>query len=164
MTEPRDNPGHFDPGQTPEEVTARTGKDYERTDVRTRPPILFMIVVLIALGVVNVVIGGLGYLFYVHNRSVNRPPSAMATLPQVPPEPRLQSSPRADMERMLAEDRALLDGYGWVDRQGGVVRIPIERAMNLVAERGLPAKRHDIPTTAGAAMTTTTATRRTTGR
>jgi hypothetical protein len=34
----------------------------------------------------------------------------------------------------------LLEGYGWVDREAGVVRLPIERAMALVLERGLPTR------------------------
>jgi hypothetical protein len=34
----------------------------------------------------------------------------------------------------------LLEGYQWVDEQAGVVRIPIERAMELLAERGLPSR------------------------
>jgi hypothetical protein len=34
-----------------------------------------------------------------------------------------------------------LETYGWVDKEGGVVRIPIERAMDLVLERGLAAEK-----------------------
>jgi hypothetical protein len=34
----------------------------------------------------------------------------------------------------------LLEGYGWVDREAGVVRVPIERAMELLLERGLPTR------------------------
>ena len=47
--------------------------------------------------------------------------------------------------RELAEFRLrqakLLSSYGWVDREAGVVRIPIDRAMDLVAERGLPTRK-----------------------
>jgi hypothetical protein len=34
-----------------------------------------------------------------------------------------------------------LQSYGWIDQQKGVVRIPIERAMELTAERGLPVRK-----------------------
>jgi hypothetical protein len=37
-----------------------------------------------------------------------------------------------------AGEKRELEGYGWVDRQNGVVRIPVERAMTLLLERGLP--------------------------
>lgn len=33
----------------------------------------------------------------------------------------------------LADSHRRLDGYGWVDRQSGIVRLPIGRAMALVA-------------------------------
>ena|SRR5215510_14948073 len=61
-------------------------------------------------------------------------------LPQpLPPEPRLQPDPRGDLLRFrAAEDRALTT-YGWVDRNAGIVRIPIDQAMKLTVERGLPA-------------------------
>lgn len=60
------------------------------------------------------------------------------TQPPPPPGPRLQVTPEADMAALRAEEGAALAGYGWVDRAAGRVRIPIERAMALVAERGLP--------------------------
>jgi hypothetical protein len=42
------------------------------------------------------------------------------------------------MREMLATERRLLDHYAWVDQSAGVVRIPIERAMEWVATQGLP--------------------------
>lgn len=61
------------------------------------------------------------------------------------PEPKLQVRPRDDLKALRAEEDALLDHYGWVDRKSGVVRIPIERAIELTAERGLPARREESP-------------------
>ena len=52
--------------------------------------------------------------------------------------PRLQPDPPADLREILAHEEQILDSYGWVDRERGVVRIPIERAMDLLLERGLP--------------------------
>jgi hypothetical protein len=54
------------------------------------------------------------------------------------PEPRLQRYPTRDVEVLRAEEEAILGSYGWVDRDAGLVRLRIERAMELVAERGLP--------------------------
>ncbi|HEX9759609.1 MAG TPA: hypothetical protein VGA40_01750 [Candidatus Acidoferrales bacterium] len=71
--------------------------------------------------------------------SVEPPPLAGA-LPRLPPEPRLQVAPKRDMERFHAQEEAALESYAWVDRNTGVVRIPIERAIEIVAERGLPAR------------------------
>ena len=52
--------------------------------------------------------------------------------------PRLQVAPPMDMDEMEAAENEVLDSYGWIDREAGLVRIPIDRAMELLAERGLP--------------------------
>jgi len=64
--------------------------------------------------------------------------SARGVINQPPPEPRLQVNAPEDLKRMREEEDALLNSYGWVDRQNGIVRIPIDRAIDLVARRGLP--------------------------
>jgi hypothetical protein len=58
--------------------------------------------------------------------------------PKEPPEPRLQGNPRLDLTKMRANEDSVLHHYGWVDPERGVVRIPIERALELAAMRGLP--------------------------
>ena len=57
-----------------------------------------------------------------------------------PPEPRLQIDPRQDMADLRAKEDDLLGSYGWVDKNAGVVRIPIDAAMKLTLERGLPSR------------------------
>ncbi len=61
-----------------------------------------------------------------------------AAAAQGPPGPLLQANPTADMAAMRREEDQLLSTYGWVDRQQGVVRVPIDRAIDLVLEAGLP--------------------------
>jgi hypothetical protein len=65
-------------------------------------------------------------------------PIAQANEPRLPPEPRLQSAPGRDMQELRAQETATLSSYGWVDRQAGIARIPIDRAIDLVLEKGLP--------------------------
>ena len=60
--------------------------------------------------------------------------------PRQPPGPRLQTNPRQDLSDLRAREDERLNSYGWVDKNTGVVRIPIERAMQLVVERGLPTR------------------------
>lgn len=55
-----------------------------------------------------------------------------------PPEPRLQAHPLRDLESLRHYERRLLETYAWVDRGAGTVRIPIGRAKEIIAERGLP--------------------------
>ncbi len=59
---------------------------------------------------------------------------------QAPPEPRLQIHPQQDLRDFRAREDAVLHGYGWVDKNTGVARIPIEEAMKIVVQRGLPAR------------------------
>lgn len=52
--------------------------------------------------------------------------------------PRLEVKPGASLAELHAAEDADLNSYGWIDRTSGTVRIPIDRAMQLVLERGLP--------------------------
>jgi hypothetical protein len=52
------------------------------------------------------------------------------------PQPRLQSDPAADLRALQARQGAQLEGYAWVDRDRGLVRVPVERAMEVIAGRG----------------------------
>lgn len=56
------------------------------------------------------------------------------------PAPQLEVNERTELngERLREEDT--LSTYGWVDQNAGVVRIPIDRAMDLVVQRGLPVR------------------------
>jgi hypothetical protein len=68
----------------------------------------------------------------------NLSPMVAASLARTPPEPRLEAYPLAPRARLRAEEDAVLTSYGWVDKDHGVVRLPIDRAMELLVERGLP--------------------------
>jgi hypothetical protein len=63
-------------------------------------------------------------------------PSDIATFPQ----PRLESNERLEINDFRAQEEKTLNSYGWVDQQTGVVRIPIDRAMQLLVQRGLPTR------------------------
>jgi len=56
------------------------------------------------------------------------------------PAPHEQIAPELDLEVWRAQQTTELNSYGWVDRNTGVVRIPIERAMELISQRGLPTR------------------------
>jgi hypothetical protein len=64
---------------------------------------------------------------------------------QIPPEPRLQGAPGhvesgiTEWHRFQEQENELLNSYGWIDRQAGVVRLPVERAKELLLQKGLPA-------------------------
>ena len=57
-----------------------------------------------------------------------------ANVSRVPPEPHLQEAPQHDMKEMLAQQNGVLTSYGWVDKPAGIARIPIERAISILAK------------------------------
>ena len=65
------------------------------------------------------------------------------------PSPHLQMSPPAEMAAFRAHEEQELTNYGWIDRSNGIVRIPIERAMELLLARGLPVRASNAPARTG---------------
>jgi hypothetical protein len=57
---------------------------------------------------------------------------------QVPPAPRLQVQPATDLKQLRLKEDQRLSSYGWIDPEQKVVHVPIDRAMEILAERGLP--------------------------
>lgn len=66
------------------------------------------------------------------------PRSPLVETDVTPPEPRLENSPREVRDRIDALREMQETTYTWLDRQAGVARIPVSRAMEILAERGLP--------------------------
>jgi hypothetical protein len=95
-------------------------------------------------GLIVIFLVGLWGLFeYLKNRvaEMEQPlsPSAMVNAQKQPPEPRLQRYPARDMRDLRADEGKIMQQYGWIDPDKGIVRIPVQRAMDLIAARGLPA-------------------------
>jgi hypothetical protein len=55
-----------------------------------------------------------------------------------PPGPRLQTDAQGDLQRFRADAEKRLSTYGWIDKQKGIVHIPIEQAMKQLATTGIP--------------------------
>jgi hypothetical protein len=54
-----------------------------------------------------------------------------------PPQPRLQTNPSEDLARFLVDEDKRLNTYYWIDKKKGIVHIPIEQAMQELAEEGI---------------------------
>ena len=63
-----------------------------------------------------------------------------AGLSKNPPAPNLQNQPFKDLYNLRHSETEKLSSYGWVDKEGGVARIPIDRAMEVMLQRGFPAR------------------------
>jgi hypothetical protein len=56
------------------------------------------------------------------------------------PDPKLEEDERTQLNGIRTAEENALYSYGWVDQQAGTVRIPIDRAMDLLVQRGLPVR------------------------
>lgn len=150
---------------------------HEKSDVNVRALIWAFVIFIVFAAVTHVVLYLQFHVYAKYFRSEPAPPMTSMQRPSdmsVPSSPRLQpfptkeargevlppttNTPVTDMEQMRAAEEQALNNPGWVDRQKGVVRIPIETAKQLVLQRGLPAATAATPAppTAAAATTATT--------
>lgn len=116
-----------------------TGVRFEKEDIRATPVLKF----LVGLAITCVVVAFLLVAFFRGMRSYVAglqppPPHMKFEADRTAPGPVLQVNPAPDYQTFRAAEDALLGSYGWVDQSRGVVRIPVEEAMRILAERGLP--------------------------
>ena len=130
------------PAGTPRDATENPEVHHETTDVNFRAILGFgagMIVVGVGISFVVWLLFG-----YFTSREASRVPPeyplAVSQVERVPPEPRLQTTPREDLRDLRAGEDAVLDSYAWVDKNAGIVRIPIDEAIRLTLQRGLPTR------------------------
>ena len=100
---------------------------YEKTDASPRALLYFALVMAAILVATSV---SLIWLFKYFQKAENPGtvvPAPFAAERPVPPPPRIQSNPGADMQSYWQSQQTLLNTYGWIDRQNGIVRMPIER-------------------------------------
>ena len=119
---------------------------FEATDVS--PNAIWLVTVGIVVSVAVVIMAVTWMFHYLIRRDlasqqrseIDRVTTAVAATRPNFPAPRLQVDPEVDLAALRAREDAGLNGYGWLDRKAGVVRIPIERAMDLLIQRGLPVR------------------------
>ncbi|HTM02411.1 MAG TPA: hypothetical protein VL173_02830 [Vicinamibacterales bacterium] len=115
------------------------GAAYEHTDANVWQIIKFGIWLAITALVVHV---GLGLMYRMQIEQAKktgeeRYPLASTTQSRLPPEPRLQQFPRTEYYQFRVGEQEQLESYGWINKDAGVVHIPIEQAMKLALERGV---------------------------
>jgi hypothetical protein len=150
---------HVPGGHEPEEVDLSSG--YERSDANVTGILVFITSLGIFVAVIGLLCYGIGGWFNARMNREDGPNSKwtktadvrqlgnlpsnpelqnkIAELAQTFPTPRVQTDDgNQDVASLHQRESLLLENYSWVDRNSGKVRIPIERAMELIAQRGLP--------------------------
>ena len=111
---------------------------WEIKDVDVTALFLIAALVIMAALLAALATGGLFRAMALHADATERQPSTLAEERQNFPAPRLQVSPAADFAAYHAAQQHELHSYGWIDQAHGTVHMPIERAMDLLLQRGLP--------------------------
>lgn len=115
---------------------------HEETDVDIRAIFGFAAALTVVAIVIFVAVWGLFRYFDYQAAREYGPASPLATgEARLPPEPRLQTNPREDAAEFHAQEDAILNGYTWINREAGRVRIPIAEAMRATVQKGLPVRR-----------------------
>jgi hypothetical protein len=127
---------------SPTSKKARRTINHETSDVQTRPLWIFLILMLVSVILSMLFVGGFIALLGPTTRNGTTavgPAAPAAPTPRLPPEtsPRLQGNPRAEEDRLILEQQQRLNSYG-VDAETGTIHIPIDDAIRLTLERGLP--------------------------
>ncbi len=119
------------------------GAGHEHTDANVWLIVQFAIWLTIAAIITHLLMWGLFELF-VKTRNDAAPaaefPLAAQQERRLPAGPRLQAIPANEIFEFRQRENAELNDYGWVDRNAGTVHIPIEKAKELLLQRGLPSR------------------------
>jgi hypothetical protein len=128
----------FEYGPTP------AGAKHEHTDIDPQIGYQFALWLAVSMFISFGIVYGTFWFFEGRAKSydsaVQKYPLAVAVPAKAPPTPNLQNQPFKDIYMLRQGETEKLTSYGWVDKDGGVARIPIDRAMELMLQRGFPAR------------------------
>jgi hypothetical protein len=139
--------------ETHESPNAPGHGDYERRDISARGILYFLAGLAAAAILIHLLLAGL--YNYLDKREKAHQPSVNPLVSNAPedtrkvprkypdtafPDPRLETDERTQLNDIRLAEEQKLNSYDWVDQKAGTVRIPIERAMDLLAQRGLPVR------------------------
>jgi hypothetical protein len=147
---------------------------YERRDIGVAAVLYFLLALAIGGVFVHFVVSGI-YSFLDKRTEANQSPmsplitSAPTDTRHLPPEyktdsegtdyekyleknfpaPQLETDERTELNKVRLREENALSSYDYIDKNAGTVRIPIDRAMDLIAQRGLPVR---VPINVGQSM------------
>jgi hypothetical protein len=127
--------------------------DYERRDIGVAGVVYFLVGILVALLFTYFIVDGLYHYLDKRSEAEQAPLNPLITnapedtrhiandYPQAEfPNPRLETDERGQLNAIRLKEEQTLSTYDWIDKNAGTVRIPIDRAMDLIAQRGLPVR------------------------
>lgn len=126
----------------PEPDAASVAAGHERSDARIRPLAIFLAVLAGSLAAVAGAVALLFQLYLTEAEQADPPPSPLAAAERAAdahvPGPLLEVASGVQLAQLRAKEKQRLTATEWVDQAKGLARIPIDEAIALTAERGLP--------------------------
>ncbi len=122
---------------------------FEQEDLSSRSALYFLAGLVLVGLVVYLIVFGM-YRFLDSYESAHQPPLSPMATPQADtrtvthenaetfPQPRLEENERTQLRSFIEDQDRKLATYDWLDKERSAVRIPIDRAMDLIVQRGLP--------------------------
>lgn len=115
------------------------GYGHEKTDTGVNN-VAVLAGAFLGLLVFGLIVGYGTFRFFYTPEAVTAVPSPLEPGRVLPPAPRLQVNAREDLSDYVQQQQRTLSTYGWVDQKAGVARVPIDRAMDLLMQQGLPVR------------------------
>ncbi len=109
------------------------GAGHEQRDVSVR--LIVVSLGYLATGTFLVFPQGIGIYRYFYNTDKTGEALRQGV---IPPEPRIEVAPYEQLQQLKIREDHILTSYAWVDKNAGTVRVPIDRAIDLLAAKGLP--------------------------
>jgi hypothetical protein len=146
----------------PNHVNSAGNGGYERSDIGVAGILYFLAGLAVAGVLAYFVVDGLYHYLDKRAEAEQAPVNPMVTnapadTRRIPkdypqgsfPDPKLEEDEREQLNGIRLKEEQMLSTYDYVDKNAGTVRIPIERAMDLIAERGLPTRMQGAGATTG---------------
>jgi len=128
----------------------QTGPAQTESDgINYRGLVVFVVILAVTTITCELIVMGMFKIFDARSKAsdVARAPLS-APAGTLPPPPNLLVNEPANLTQFRAREANELANYGWIDKNAGIVRLPIDRAKELILERGLPARGAEAPTAA----------------
>jgi hypothetical protein len=109
------------------------GAGHEQREVSVRLIVVSLGFLAIGTFIVFLIVVGIFRYFYDTDKTAEALRQGV-----IPPEPRIEVAPYEQLQQLKVREDHILNSYAWVDKNAGTVRVPIDRAIDLLAAKGLP--------------------------
>ena len=111
------------------------GAGHEQSEVSVRLIVVSLAFLAVATAIVFVLVIGIFRYFY---SSYSTAEAIKQSQPVIPPQPRIEVAPYEQLQQLRVKEDHVLNSYAYVDKESGVVRVPIDKAIDMLAAKGLP--------------------------